>query len=111
MDWRPRECLQIFHHLRSDPPAGATSPRQLQYPGQLEDPEDLDQALERVVLLLLLPVLQATGGGGVGEPSGRDLGSFNLSRLLLVHEELDEEGKDGQDIHNVHLILQNMHNT
>ena len=57
------------------PPAGATSPRQLQYPGQLEDPEDLDQALERVVLLLLvLPVLQTTGGGRVGEPARRGLG-------------------------------------
>ena len=82
-------------------------PRQLQYSGQLEHTEDLHQALEGVVVLvLLLPILQPTGGGGVGEPSGRHSGSFILSRSLLVHEELDEEGKDGQNIHNIHPVPQ-----
>ena len=87
---------------------GAASPRQLQYSGQLEHSEDLHQALERVVLLLLLllGLLQTTGGGGVGEPSGGDTGSFSLSWDLLVHEELYEEWKDGQDIHNVHPVPQ-----
>ena len=97
----------IFPQLSSAIPACLSSPRQLQYSGQLEDSEDLHQALERVVLLLFVPpVLQTTGGGRVGEPAGRGLGSFNLSRLLLVHEELDKEWKDTQYIHNIHPIPQ-----
>ena len=65
----------IFPQLSSAVPACLSSPRQLQYSGQLEHSEDLHQALERVVLLLLvLPVLQTTGGGRVGEPARRGLG-------------------------------------
>ena len=108
-------------------------PGKFEDPGQFEHPEHLDQPREALVTLLLLGlgVIRHThdGGhrGGVLVPGGRGGGASlqNLGisckkyqeilcrlniyiELLLCHEELYEEGEDGEHVHDVHPVLEEL---
>ena len=69
-------------------------PREFEDPGELEDPEDLEDVLDPGLFL------------GLNNPGAREVRGL---RLGAEKEKRHEEWHDGQDINNVHPVLEELY--
>ena len=69
-------------------------PREFEDPGELEDPEDLEDVLDPGLFL------------GLNDPGAREVRGL---RLGAEKEKRHEEWHDGQDINNVHPVLEELY--
>ena len=88
---------------------------QFEHSRQLEDLEDLEDVLQSPLLLVLSntfsrgEIVGEAGGGLLGTRTSSVMITVRFDSLLGGHsedEQIKEEGKDRQDVYNVHGVLQ-----